>query len=271
MTGTEATARPVASKEERERRQKNRLNVIRIVSLLVVLVGWQVYGDHSISIVFRPITTVVADGVDMFLHGGLFSATVYSVGMFLSGLVLGGSIGIVVGLAIGRFAGLEAAINMYIFAVYSTPLVVLIPLITLWFGFGSGAQLLIISLFVFFPMVVTVYNGTKNVDPKLLEVGHSFRATELQVWRHIVIPSVVPFIATGLSQGVAMGLVGMFISEIFTALSGIGQILELNANAYRTGRTLAVVLVIMLLGVLFRWGANALQRRLAPWSHTTQQ
>jgi len=186
--------------------------------------------------------------------------------VFLAGLVIGSFLGVAFGLMLGRFVLLDAALNLYIFAIYSTPLVVLIPLITLWFGFGLGAQLLIVVLFVFFPVVVTVYNGTKNVSPQFLEVGRSFRASEFQIWRHIVLPAVVPFIATGVSQGVAMGLVGMFISEIFTALSGIGQVLETAANAYHTSEPLATILVIMTLGVLFRFGALSLQRKVAPWS-----
>lgn len=254
------------SAREVQRRRRNRFLLIRIASLFIVLTAWQIYGSHTLSIIFAPFTTVIQDGVDLFVHGPLFGATLYSVAVFFAGLVIGSFLGIVFGLLLGRSMILDAALNLYIFAIYSTPMVVLIPLITLWFGFGLGAQLLIVVLFVFFPIVVTVYNGTKSVNPALLEVGRSFRATEMQIWRHIVLPAVVPFIATGISQGVAMGLVGMFISEIFTALSGIGQVLETAANAYHTAQTLATILVIMILGILFRWGTTSLQRRLAPWS-----
>jgi NitT/TauT family transport system permease protein len=144
-------------------------------------------------------------------------------------------------------------------------MVALVPLITLWFGFELAAQLIIIVLFVFFPVVVTVYNGVTHVDRSLLDVGRVFGASPLQMWRHIVLPAVVPFIMTGLTQAVAMGLVGMFISEIFTALSGIGAVLETQANAYHTASALATILVIMMLGVTFRFLVSLLQRRLAPW------
>jgi NitT/TauT family transport system permease protein len=70
---------------------------------------------------------------------------------------------------------------------------------------------------------------------------------------------------TGMTQAVAMGLVGMFIAEIFTALSGIGAVLETEANAYHTAPTLATILVIMVLGVVFRYLVSILQKRLAPW------
>lgn len=255
----------LARREQRSRRRRRTSWTARIISLLIVLGAWQIYGLHALKIVFVPFTTVIGDGVDLFVNGALGGAVLYSVVTFLVGLILGSMLGIAVGLAMGWFETLEASIGHYIYALYATPMVAIVPLITLWFGFGVGAQLLIIILFVFFPIVVTVYNGVKQVESSLIEVGRSFGASQSQMWRHIVLPGSVPFIMTGLTQGVAMGLVGMFIAEIFTALSGIGQVLETQANAYHTGPTLATVLVIMILGVFFRYLVAMLQRKLSPW------
>jgi NitT/TauT family transport system permease protein len=185
--------------------------------------------------------------------------------MFLGGLVIGSLVGISLGVAMGRFRGFEAAVGMYIYAIYSTPLVALIPLISLWFGFGIEAQLIIISMFVMFPVTIAVYNGVRSVDPGLVEVAKSFRASERDMWKHVIIPSVVPYIVTGLSQGVAMGLVGMFISEIYTQLSGMGQLLAYTANAYKTADMLAVLLTVMIMGIFFRWVIETFRKRMAPW------
>lgn len=265
LTTKEIERSVIAKREKRMRRRRRTSWTARIISLLVVIVAWQIYGHHTLEIVFVPFTTVVADGFNLFTQGGLAGAVLYSVVTFVVGLILGSVLGIAVGLAMGWFETLEASIGHYIYALYATPMVAIVPLITLWFGFGVGAQLLIIVLFVFFPIVVTVYNGVKQVESSLLEVGRSFGANQRQMWLHIVLPGSVPFIMTGLTQGVAMGLVGMFIAEIFTALSGVGKILETQANAYHTGPTLATVLVIMILGVFFRWLVAMLQRKLSPW------
>ncbi|HZC07971.1 MAG TPA: ABC transporter permease subunit [Ktedonobacterales bacterium] len=255
--------------QERRRRQARQnllmLWAIRIVSALVVLTAWQIYGSQTLEIIFVPFTSVVQAGFDLFVNQNLFDAVLYSVETFLVGLVIGASLGIAVGLLIGWSKKAEAAIGLYIYALYATPMVTLVPLITLWFGVELTAQLIIIVLFVFFPVVVTVYNGVTHVDRGLLDVGRVFGASQLQMWQHIVLPAVVPFIMTGMTQAVAMGLVGMFIAEIFTALSGIGSVLETQANAYHTAPTLATILVIMVLGVGFRYLVSYLQKRLAPW------
>lgn len=256
-------------KRQEESRKSRHFLIVRIVSFIVVLGAWQIYGLNSLDIIFTPFTDVVVHLFQLFASGELGSALLYSISMFLAGLVIGSTLGIALGIAIGRFAGFEAAVGMYVYAIYSTPLVALIPLITLWFGFGITAQLIIISMFVLFPTTIAVYNGVRNVDPSLIEVAHSFRASETEMWRHVVIPSVVPYIVTGLSQGVAMGLVGMFISEIYTALSGMGQLLAYTANSYKTADMLAVLLTVMILGVFFRTVIELLRRRLAPWARQT--
>ncbi len=257
------------SVQERRRKiaRRNRITLwaIRICSLLVVLSAWQIYGSHTLAIIFVPFTTVIQAGVDLFVNQHFGAAVLYSLETFLMGIAMGSILGITIGLLIGWSKKAEAAVGLYIYALYATPMVALVPLITLWFGFELTAQLIIIVLFVFFPVVVTVYNGVTHVDRSLLDVGRVFGASQVQMWQHIVLPAVVPFIMTGMTQAVAMGLVGMFISEIFTALSGIGAVLETQANAYHTAPTLATILVIMVFGVTFRYLVSILQKRLAPW------
>jgi len=252
-------------RRQSERRKRNRYLLIRALSFVVVLGAWQIYGNNSLEIIFTPFTTVVAHLFELLVSGPLAGAIAYSLSMFFGGLVIGSIIGVTLGVAMGRFAVFEAALGMYVYAIYSTPLVALIPLISLWFGFGVQAQLIIISMFVLFPITIAVYNGVRSVDPSLIEVARSFRANEMAMWRHVIIPSVVPYIVTGLSQGVAMGLVGMSTSEIYTALSGMGQILAFSANAYKTADMLAVLLTVMILGVTFRTVIEELRKRLAPW------
>jgi ABC-type nitrate/sulfonate/bicarbonate transport system permease component len=256
----------VAGQRRRRQRQKRAVRItIRVTSLVLIAVAWQVYGSHSLAVTFSPLTKVLHDMVSMFAHDDLASALWVSVQTFIIGLVVGSLAGIVLGMLMGVFGSFDAAVGIYVFALYATPMVTIVPLLTLWLGFGTSAQLLITILFVVFPVSITVFNGVRHVDKGLLEVGESFCASRVQVWRHIVLPSAVPFIITGVSQGVAMGLVGMFIAEISTALSGLGAVLTAQANAYHTSKVLAIILIIMALGTVFRTLVGLAQRKLTPW------
>jgi NitT/TauT family transport system permease protein len=114
--------------------------------------------------------------------------------------------------------------------------------------------------------VVSVSYGVRNIDGDLLEVARSLRMGRASLWRHVLLPGTVPYIAAGAAQGVAMGLVGMFIAEIFTQLTGLGNLLETAAQTYHTDEALAVLLVIMALGVTLRGLITLVQRRVAPWA-----
>lgn len=254
-----------ADRKKKATRGKWKRNGIRLTSVVVIATAWQIYGSHALQITFSPLTKVIRDLYSMFAHDNLGAALWISVQTFIIGLVVGTLIGITLGMLMGVFRGFDAAVGIYVYALYATPMVTIVPLLTLWLGFGTPAQLVITTLFVIFPVSITVYNGVRHVDKGLLEVGQSFCATRPQVWRHIVLPSAVPFIITGVSQGVAMGLVGMFIAEISTALSGLGAALTTQANAYHMSKALGIILVIMALGVTFRTLMGILQRKLTPW------
>lgn len=272
-----AASGPAAAREEIERtiadrrRRRNRRDrrtylAIRIASLIVVLAAWQYYGLHSIAVIFVPITRVLGALADLVRHGGLLSELWYSLWTFAIGYLTGLAAGVVIGMCIGVYRKAEAATGLYLYALYATPMVAIVPLLSIWLGFGVLTQELIIALFVLFPSVVTVSVGVRNIDSDLLEVARSLRMGRASLWRHVLLPGTVPYIAAGAAQGVAMGLVGMFIAEIFTQLSGLGNLLETAAQTYHTDSALAVVLVIMTLGVALRSLIAFIQRKVAPWA-----
>lgn len=255
--------------ERRRRRERKRRRVflaVRLGSLAVVLGAWQYYGMHTVAVIFVPVTKVIQALGTEFHTLGLASAIWYSLWTFAIGYSAGLAIGVVLGMVTGLYRMAEAGIGLYLQALYATPMVAIVPLLSIWMGFGVVTQEVIIAMFVVFPCVVSVSVGVRNLDADLLEVARSLRMGRASMWRHVLLPGTVPYIAAGAAQGVAMGLVGMFIAEIFTQLTGLGNQLETAAQTYHTDRALAVLLVIMTLGVVLRTLINLVQRRFAPWA-----
>lgn len=256
----------VERRRRRTKRDRRIFLAIRVVSLAVVLAAWQYYGMHSIAVIFDPLTRVISALVGLFRNGGLGGALVYSLWTFAIGYLAGLAAGVAIGMCIGVYRKAEAAVGVYLYALYATPMVAIIPLLSIWVGFGVVTQELIIGLFVLFPSMVTVSYGVRNLDSDLLEVARSLRMGRASLWRHVLLPGTVPYIAAGAAQGVAMGLVGMFVAEIFTQLSGLGNQLQTAAQTYHTDQALAVLIVIMALGVTLRGLITLVQRKVAPWA-----
>jgi NitT/TauT family transport system permease protein len=202
----------------------------------------------------------------MIASGELWSYLWPSLLVLGAGLFIASLCGIGMGLLLARFWVLDVALGVYITFLYSTPTVALVPLIVLWAGFQFTAKVVILFLFAFFPLVINTYQGVKNVDPKLLEVGHSFRCTERQLWANIVLPGALPFIVTGLRLAVGRGLIGMVLADLYTAISGIGYLIVRSASTYRIDKMFVPVVVLGVLGVALTALLRVLERWVAPWT-----
>jgi len=265
-TSTEEIGRLIFQRRQRRlRRQRLVFLSIRVASLVIVFAGWQIYGSHTIAILFAPITTVIHQGYLLFAQHGLGGQLFVSVKTFVWGYLLGMLIGVFLGMLTGAYRAAEAAMSMYVFALYATPMVALVPLISLWVGYDFTAQVVIVTLFVVWPVTVTVFHGIREIDPELLEVSRSLRLNRRQTWLHVLLPGAVPFIITGATQGVAMGMVGVILAEVQTQLTGIGDALQTESSTYHTAAALAVILLIMALGLTLRLVLSLIQRWVVPW------
>ena len=158
-------------------------------------------------------------------------------------------VGVFLGVAMGRFSIVDWATDIYISALYSMPMVAMVPLIVLWFGFRVPAKVIIVFLFMVFPILLNTYQGVKDVDRNLQEVARSFCSTEGQLWRHLIIPSAIPFIVVGVRLAIGRGLVGMIVAEFYTSVTGLGYMIVRYANAFETDKLFVPIVVVMVLGV----------------------
>jgi NitT/TauT family transport system permease protein len=239
--------------------------LVRLVSLAVVLLLWEFYGRRVNPILFTYPTAVARAFFELAASGELASYMRESLMVLAYATVASIVAGVVFGVLMGRFSMVEWATDMYVSALYSMPMVAVVPLIVLWFGFKVPAKVIIVFLFMVFPVLLNTYEGVKNVDRNLQEVARSFCSSERQLWRHLIIPSAVPFIVAGIRLAIGRGLVGMIIAEFYTSITGLGYMIVRYANAFETDKLFVPIVVVMVLGVGLMWLAKWLELRIAPW------
>ena len=264
-----ARAQHVAA--ERRRRRTLLTLLIRIVSVVGVLALWQYVGSGIDPVLFTTPTAVVQAGYGMIVSGELWNYLWPSLVIFASGLTIAAVVGVATGLALARFWVIDVAFGVYITFLYSIPAVALVPLIVLWAGFESTAKIIVLFLFAFFPMAINTYQGVKNVDPRLIEVGRSFRCSERQLWANIVLPGALPFIVTGLRLAVGRGLIGMVLADQYTAISGIGYLIVRTAATYQVDKMFVPIVTLGILGITLTALLRVLERRVAPWTLAGEQ
>jgi len=238
---------------------------VRLLSLVVVLALWEFYGRRVNPILFTYPLAIVRAFFSLVMSGELQSYMKDSLLVLLYASILALIVGVFLGVVMGRFSLVEWATDIYISALYSMPMVAMVPLIVLWFGFKVPAKVIIVFLFMVFPILINTYQGVKDVDRNLQEVARSFCSSEGQLWRHLIIPSAIPFIVVGVRLAIGRGLVGMIIAEFYTSVTGLGYMIVRYANAFETDKLFVPIVVVMILGVGLMWLAKWIEGRIAPW------
>jgi NitT/TauT family transport system permease protein len=267
IAAEQARARQAAA--ARRTRHRVYVTAIRVFSLIVVLAAWQIGGQRIDPVLFTTPNAVVNASIQMISSGELWSYLWPSLVVLVVGLAISAVAGIAVGLLLARFWVLDVGLDMYITFLYSTPTVALVPLIVLWVGFEAPAKIVILFLFAFFPLVINTYQGVKNVDSRLIEVGRAFRCSERQLWSNIILPAALPFIVTGLRLAVGRGLIGMVLADLYTAISGIGYLITRSASTYRVDKMFVPIVILGILGITLTALLRAAERWIAPWTATS--
>jgi NitT/TauT family transport system permease protein len=241
--------------------------VIRAGALAVVLLGWELYGRSTNPALFAPFSAVVTEFVDMAIVSNvLWVAALDSARAMVVGFGIAIPVGIAVGLAIGRYRTVEYVLDPYISFLYALPMVVLIPLLIIWIGIGTPARIIIVFLECVFPIIINTIVGSKTVNQRLLDTASSFCATERQTIRTVVIPSMLPYIFTGIHVAVGAALVGMLLAEMLVVLRGLGGLIVTASNAYQPARVMVTLLVLVAESLLLVGFIKWLRRKLMPWS-----
>jgi NitT/TauT family transport system permease protein len=203
--------------------------------------------------------------VTLCANGELISALGSSLWTLLLGFGSAAIVGVILGLLIGRYRVVDAATDWLVNALYATPLVALIPLVTLWFGLGDGAKLFIVSILAVFPILINTAAGVRNVPRPLIDVAVAFAANERQAFLKIILPAVLPYVMTGLRLGIGRAIIGMVVAEFFTAITGLGAVIVKYGNQYDTASMFVPILVLMILGVGLTTLVRHVEDLLAPW------
>lgn len=250
-----------------KQRQHRHDTLIRVTAALAILGAWEIVGRLVNPLLFAPPSAVARAAVDVIGSGELWRYLKVSLKVFAIGMSLGTVVGIPLGVAMARLRVLDLSLEPFVIAVYSTPMVALIPLLVIWLGFGDGAKSAVIFLFALFPILLNTYQGVKSVEPKLLEVAQSFRSSERALWLDVIMPSSLPFIVAGIRLALGRALVGMVVADLYTAVSGIGYLIARYAQTIQIDRLLVPVVTLSALGVTLVQGLRWLEAKVAPWQH----
>jgi len=234
--------------------------------VVFILALWELLGPLVNPILFSHPSKIAVAFYELTASGELPYYAVESLQILFYGLAFAILVGVPLAVLMARFRPVDWSLDLPINALYATPMVALVPLLVLWFGIYMQAKIIVVFLFAVFPILINTYQGVRECDKNMIEVARSFRSTEWQTWRDVLLPFAVPYIAAGIRLAIGRGLVGMVIAEFYTTISGLGFMISRYANIFETDKTFVPIILLMFLGIALTAALKWVERRVAPWS-----
>ncbi len=160
---------------------------------------------------------------------------------------------------------LRRAFYPLIVASQTVPIIVVAPILVVWFGYGIGPKLAIIALICFFPITVNTLDGLRSVDPEARKMMRSLDASRLGIFRRLEAPTALPYAFSGAKIAVAVAVIGAVFGEWSGSSEGLGYLMQLDNNGLETARMFASVTILSCMAIgLFALLALA-ERRVVNW------
>jgi ABC-type nitrate/sulfonate/bicarbonate transport system permease component len=236
-------------------------------SIVLILAAWEAAWQAGLisPLFFSGPSAIARQMAYSWTRGNLKADLIYSGTNFLLGFAAAVVAGVAVGILVGWYRGLRLLANPVLNALYATPRVAMIPLILIWFGVGMWSKVFIVFISAFFPILVNTIGGIRAIDRDLLRAARAFCASDWQIFKTVAIPGSVPFILTGIRQGVALGLIGVVVGEMFGGSQGIGFMVAYGGQTFATDILFVGVIIIATAGILLTSFAERLERRFSRW------
>jgi NitT/TauT family transport system permease protein len=238
-----------------------------VLSIVGAAALWEIAGRTFLDnpLFFAPLSAVLDKMASLWATGELQVDIAVSFNEFILGFVLASLAGIGVGVLMASSRLLCQFLDPWVSMLYATPFVAVAPLLTLWLGIGLAAHVAVVFIVVVFPVLINTYSGLANSDRDLIEVARSFGANQVQIFSKIQFPGALPFIVAGLRQGIARGLVGVVVAELFGSHAGLGYLILISGQEFDPAGLFVGILLFAIAGVGAVEAVRFVERRMAPW------
>lgn len=187
------------------------------------------------------------------------------------GLLIGVALAFVVAGLMDRFAFLYKAIYPILVITQTIPTIAIAPLLVLWMGFGMAPKITLVVITTFFPISIGLLDGYRSADKDEINMMRSMGANQLQIFRHIKLPSATASFFSGLRISASYAVVGAVISEWLGGFEGLGVYMTRVKKAYAFDKMFAVIVFISVISLLLMAAVNLIQKAAMPWERKNRK
>jgi NitT/TauT family transport system permease protein len=238
-----------------------------VLLLAVILAGWEAgVRAGAVSALFFPapstiMVTLAGGGTD----GGLVRAAGVTLARVLSGFIIGGLPGMVLGLFMGLFPRLRRLLDPFVAASHPIPKIAILPLVMIILGIGEASKVAVVAIAAFFPMLINTMTGVLQINSTYFDVAVNYGAGTMTILRRVVLPGCLPFVMAGARLALNIALLVTIAVELIAAREGLGSMIWFAWETLRTEDLYASLTVVAVLGIGFNHALRGVATILVPW------
>lgn len=238
-----------------------------LIVLITLLALWQVYVQVSqISPLFLPSpTAIVAALVQNWPI--IYDNTVQTLLETVLGILLATLFGLAMALLLDVSSWMRRTVYPLLVTSQTIPMIALAPLLLIWIGYDIRSKLIVVIIYCFFPIAVAVADGLASVEPELINLLRSMRATRWQILWMVRLPAAMPSFFSGLRIAATYSVVGAIFGEYVGAEKGLGIYMQRATNSFATAQVFAAIVVTAVLSLLLFGLVSLIERIALPWYH----
>ena len=187
------------------------------------------------------------------------------------GFALALAVGFVIAVLLHLSSVLRRATYPLVVASQAVPVIVIAPILVIWFGFGITPKLIVIALICFFPIVVNTLDGLRGVDRDQVKMMRTLGASRLDLLRRLELPSSLPYLVSGAKVAVAVAVIGAVFGELVGSDAGLGHAIQVGTAQLETARVFAAVLILSVMAIALFGLVALLERRAVPWAKAPRE
>ncbi len=238
-----------------------------VVAGLLILAGWAALahgGTIPRNLLPTPGAVLARLGTEL-SSGRLLAPTLVTIQQSLLGCLLATVVALPIAYLIAHGKLAQATLAPYLAASQAIPSVAIAPLLVIWVGYGTVPVVLLCSLMVFFPMVLSTALGLRSIDREVLDAARVDGADPRQLARWIEWPLALPATLTGIRNGFTLSITGSVVGELVMGGDGLGQLLAVQSQSSDTTGLFTTLIVLMTLAIAIFLAMTAIEWLVNPF------
>lgn len=241
-----------------------------LLSIGLALAAWSLLAFVNPRLV-PSISQTVSRGLELAQIGALSDDITASLSRVLVGFLIGSAAGVVVGYLMGWYSVIHGLADPWIQFLRMIPPLGLLPVVVIYLGIGESAKVAVIAFSVFLVVVIAAIDGVRSASPVLVKAARAMGASDLQLFRTVILYGSLPYVLVGLRLGLAAGWTTVVAAELIAASAGLGYLVQISGTEFDLAAAYVSLTFIGAIGLTMNLILRAIELRITPWQERVRR